>query len=124
MLCDDRHMAERVLIVDDHAPFRALAREILLAEGFEVVGEAADARSALAACRLLHPTVVLLDVQLPDLDGFEVARQLAEDIQPPAVVLVSTRDSTAYRRRLAGSPARGFISKADLSGAAVTALVG
>jgi DNA-binding NarL/FixJ family response regulator len=117
-------MAERVLIVDDHAPFRSIARALLTAEGFEVVGEAGDARSALEASRRLHPTVVLLDIQLPDLDGFEVARQLAEDPDGPAVVLVSSRDSSSYRRRLAGSTARGFISKAELSGAAVAALVG
>ena len=93
-------MAETVLIVDDHAPFRALARALLQLEGFEVVGEAADARSALAAVARLRPSVVVLDVQLPDLDGFEVARRLAD------------------------SPARGFIPKSDLSGAAVAALVG
>ncbi len=117
-------MAERVLIVDDHAPFRSIARALLTAEGFEVVGEAGDGRSALEASRRLHPTVVLLDIQLPDLDGFEVARQLAADPGGPAVVLTSSRDSSSYRRRLAGSTARGFIPKAELSGAAVAALVG
>jgi DNA-binding NarL/FixJ family response regulator len=117
-------MARTVLIVDDHAPFRALARALLQLEGFEVVGEAADARSALDAIRRLRPSVVLLDVQLPDLDGFEVTRRLAQAGDPPAIVLVSSRDSSAYRRRLAESPARGFIAKGDLSGAAVAALVG
>jgi DNA-binding NarL/FixJ family response regulator len=123
-LCDDRHVPERVLIVDDHAPFRSLARAVLQVEGFEVVGEAADGLSALEAARRLRPSVVLLDVQLPDLDGFEVARRLAADADPPAIVLVSSRDRMSYRRRLAESPARGFISKAELSGAAVAALVG
>jgi DNA-binding NarL/FixJ family response regulator len=122
--CDDQSMAETVLIVDDHAPFRALARALLQLEGFEVVGEAADARSALDAVARLRPSVVVLDVQLPDLDGFEVARRLAQAGDPPAIVLVSTRDSSSYRRRLADSPARGFIPKSDLSGAAVAALVG
>jgi DNA-binding NarL/FixJ family response regulator len=122
--CDDQAMAETVLIVDDHAPFRALARALLQFEGFEVVGEAADARSALDAVARLRPSVVLLDVQLPDLDGFEVARRLAQAGDPPAIVLVSSRDSSSYRRRLADSPARGFIPKDDLSGAAVAALVG
>jgi DNA-binding NarL/FixJ family response regulator len=122
--CDDQPMAETVLIVDDHAPFRALARALLQLEGFEVVGEAADARSALDAVARLRPSVVVLDVQLPDLDGFEVARRLAQAGDPPAIVLVSTRDSSSYRRRLADSPARGFIPKSDLSGAAVAALVG
>ena len=122
--CDDQSMAETVLIVDDHAPFRALARALLQLEGFEVVGEAADARSALDAVGRLRPTVVVLDVQLPDLDGFEVARRLAAAGDPPAIVLVSSRDSSSYRRQLADSPARGFIPKSDLSGAAVAALVG
>jgi DNA-binding NarL/FixJ family response regulator len=87
------------------------------------VGEAADAMSALEAVGRLQPSVVVLDVQLPDLDGFEVARRLSQAGDPPAVVLVSSRDSSAYRRRLADSPACGFIAKSDLSGAAVAALV-
>jgi DNA-binding NarL/FixJ family response regulator len=122
--CDDQPMAKTVLIVDDHAPFRALARALLQLEGFEVVGEAADARSALDEVGRLRPGVVLLDVQLPDLDGFEVARRLAQARDPPAIVLVSSRGRSAYRRRLSESPARGFIAKSDLTGAAVAALVG
>jgi DNA-binding NarL/FixJ family response regulator len=122
--CDHQSMARTVLIVDDHAPFRALARTLLQLEGFEVVGEAADAASALDAVGRLQPSVVVLDVQLPDLDGFEVARRLSQARDPPAIVLVSSRDSSAYRRRLADSPACGFIAKSDLSGAAVAALVG
>ncbi len=117
-------MSSRVLIVDDHAPFRALARELLRVEGFEVVGEAADALSALDQARRLRPTLVLLDVQLPDGDGFEVARLLAEDADPPAVILISSRDITSYRHRLAESPARGFIPKVELSAAAVAELIG
>jgi DNA-binding NarL/FixJ family response regulator len=122
--CNHQSMARTVLIVDDHAPFRALARSLLQLEGFEVVGEAADAMSALDAVGRLQPSVVVLDIQLPDLDGFEVARRLSQTGDPPAIVLVSSRDSSSYRRRLADSPARGFIPKSDLSGAAVTALVG
>jgi DNA-binding NarL/FixJ family response regulator len=122
--CDHQSMARTVLIVDDHAPFRTLARTLLQLEGFEVVGEAADAASALDAVGRLQPSVVVLDIQLPDLDGFEVARRLSQAGDPPAIVLVSSRDSSAYRRRLADSPARGFIAKSDLSGAAVAALVG
>jgi DNA-binding NarL/FixJ family response regulator len=113
-----------VLIVDDHPGFRSAARALLEAEGFEVVGEAADGESGLAAAERLRPGLVLLDIQLPDLDGFAVAERLASSQSPPAVVLVSSRDRSAYRRRLAGSPARGFVSKSDLSGAAVAALVG
>lgn len=112
-----------VLIVDDEPDFRSVARQILLRAGFDVVGEAVDGRSAVATCAQLRPAVVLLDVQLPDLDGFAVADLLAAQTDPPAVVLVSSRDGGAYRRRLALSPARGFISKAELTGDALTALI-
>jgi DNA-binding NarL/FixJ family response regulator len=112
-----------VLIVDDHGGFRAFARALLQSEGFEVVGEAKDGASALQAVEQLAPDLVVLDVQLPDLDGFEVAERLAAQEDPPAVVLVSTRDAAAYRRRLAGTTAQGFISKGELSGAALAAVL-
>ena len=121
---DTDSVGRRVLIVDDHAPFRALARDLLELGGFQVVGEAADARSALSECERLRPSIVLLDIGLPDSDGFAVAALLAEHDEPPAVVLTSSRDSTVYRRRLAESPALGFIGKAELSGAALTAVLG
>jgi DNA-binding NarL/FixJ family response regulator len=111
------------LIVDDHDGFRSFARALLQAEGFEVVGEAADGLSALEAAAELEPDLVLLDIQLPDIDGFEVAERLSRDGEPPAVVLVSTREAAAYRRRLADTRARGFIPKAELSGPALLALV-
>lgn len=116
-------MGGTVLIVDDHAAFRALARALLEAEGFDVVGEAEDGASGLAAVAELRPAVVVLDVQLPDIDGFQVAERLHEQDHAPAVVLVSTREASSYRRRLAGTPARGFIQKGELTGAAVAALV-
>ena len=122
--CDDGPVERTVLIVDDHPGFRSAARALLEADGFDVVGEAADGESGLAAAERLRPGLVLLDIQLPDLDGFEVARRLSQAGDPPAVVLVSSRDSSAYRRRLADSPARGFVAKSDLSGAAIAALVG
>jgi DNA-binding NarL/FixJ family response regulator len=112
-----------VVIVDDHAGFRSSARALLEAEGFEVVGEAGDGESALAAVALLRPRIVLLDIQLPDIDGFEIAERLAGGTDSPAVVLVSTRGISAYRRRLARSPARGFIAKSELSGNALSGLV-
>lgn len=122
-LCDDSPVERSVLIVDDHAEFRAAARALLEADGFDVLGEAADGASALAEARRLRPSIVLLDIQLPDLDGFTVAERLAA-ADGPAVVLVSSRDASSYRRRLADSPARGFIAKSELSGAALAALVG
>jgi DNA-binding NarL/FixJ family response regulator len=115
---------QTVLIVDDHAGFRALARKLLDAAGFDVVGEAEDGASALHQARRLQPEIVLLDVQLPDLDGFEVARRLAATDLGAATVLISTRDRTSYRRRLATTPARGFIPKSELSGASLAEMVG
>jgi DNA-binding NarL/FixJ family response regulator len=111
-----------VLIVDDHPDFRAFARALLEAGGFEVVGEADDGASALAAARELRPALVLLDVQLPDSDGFAVCERLVAEAAPPAVVLTSSRDAASYRRRLGTSSARGFIAKAELSGPGLTAL--
>ena len=116
-------MAANVLIVDDHAGFRATARRLLEAEGYAVVGEAADGAGALAAVDDLRPDVVLLDVQLPDLDGFEVASRLTSAPSAPAVVLVSSRDGADYGSLAGDSGARGFIAKSDLSGAALEALL-
>jgi CheY-like chemotaxis protein len=113
-----------VLIVDDHAPFRRLARRLLEAGGFTVVGEAADGASALAAATALRPEVVLLDVLLPDLDGFAVARRLAAQDEPPLVVLTSSRDSVELGTRLAHAPAAVFLQKDELSAARFAAVAG
>jgi DNA-binding NarL/FixJ family response regulator len=123
--CDDSAVSApvTVLIVDDHAPFRASARALLEVEGFHVVGEAEDGRSALEAAARLRPQVVLLDVQLPDANGFEIAATLAATGDPPAVILTSSRAASSYRRRLADSTARAFIPKSELSGEALAALV-
>jgi DNA-binding NarL/FixJ family response regulator len=111
-----------VLIVDDHPEFRRAARALLEADGFDVVGEAEDGASALTEAARLHPRLVLLDIQLPDVDGFEVAAQLADASDPPAVVLVSARAQSSYRRRLTGAAVLGFIPKGELSGEALSAL--
>ena len=117
-------MRPTLLIVDDHAGFRALARRLLGSGGFEVVGEAADGQAAVAAARELRPDVVLLDIQLPDIDGFEVLARLRDRPVGPAVVLTSTRDRADYGERVDRSGASGFIPKAELSGAAVLAAIG
>lgn len=109
-------MAVRVLIVDDHVSFRTLARLVLTADGFDVVGEVGDGAAAISAARELHPDVVLLDVQLPDRDGFGVAEALAGSPPAPTVVLVSSRSRSDYGQRVRDSAARGFIAKAELSG--------
>jgi DNA-binding NarL/FixJ family response regulator len=118
-----REGSRSVLIVDDHGGFRAWARAFLEGEGYRVVGEAADGSEAIGAVRRLRPDVVLLDVHLPDVDGFEVARRLAGEPDAPVVVLVSSREVAEFGRRVAASGARGFISKMDLSGERVRDLV-
>jgi DNA-binding NarL/FixJ family response regulator len=112
-----------VLIVDDHPTFRATARMLLEAEGYDVVGEAPDGTSGIRAAFQLHPDLVLLDVNLPDLDGFSVAQNITSHQDAPAVVLTSSRDSSDFGPLVAGSGARGFISKGDLSGAAIAELL-
>jgi DNA-binding NarL/FixJ family response regulator len=114
-------MATSVLIVDDHPSFRASARMLLECEGYVVVGEAADGRTALEAVRELRPDLVLLDVQLPDIDGPEVAARLAEaNGANPAIILTSSRDLEDIGVL---SGVRGFIPKSELSGAALEALL-
>ncbi|MGZ4400370.1 MAG: response regulator [Gaiellaceae bacterium] len=112
-----------VLIVDDHPTFRTSARTLLESEGFSVVGEAASGTEGLDRVRELEPDLVLLDVQLPDIDGFEVALRLSTGEHPPAVILTSTRDRSDYGPRIDTSPACGFVPKSELSGARLTALL-
>jgi CheY-like chemotaxis protein len=121
VLCDDA-IVTSVLVVDDHPTFRANARRLLEAEGLEVVGEAADGISALAEVERLRPQVVLLDIQLPDIDGFEVAARVSQDGWP-CVILVSSRDLGDFGQLVAQSAAAGFIPKGELSGAAIAALI-
>jgi DNA-binding NarL/FixJ family response regulator len=116
-------MPPTVLIADDHPSFRASARAILEADGYDVVGEAASGRSALDGVRALRPDILLLDVQLPDMDGFSVCSEVCTDRPMPAVVLVSSRDASDYGSLIEESGARGFIAKAELTGHALAALV-
>lgn len=122
-LCDDQTVCPTVVIVDDHAEFRESASALLDAEGFAVIGEAADGDEAMLAIERLRPQVVVLDIQLPDVDGFTVAERLAARPDPPRVVLISSREAAAYGPRLTQAAVRGFISKRELSGPALAALV-
>ena len=111
------NVGHRVLIVDDHPSFRASARVLLESEGFDVVGEAEDGASAVTEAFRLQPEIVLLDVQLPDTDGFDVAAQItAHGGLGPAVILVSSRDSSDFGPLVSRCGAMGFVPKAELSG--------
>jgi DNA-binding NarL/FixJ family response regulator len=112
-----------VLIVDDHATFRSSARAVLEAEGFDVVGEAATVEEAVEAVARHQPQVVLLDVELPDGNGFDLAERLTANGARINVVLVSSRDYSDFVALVAQSGARGFLPKAELSGERLAALV-
>jgi DNA-binding NarL/FixJ family response regulator len=117
-------MANRVIIVDDHPSFRATAKALLVAEGFEVVGEAEDGRSAFDAIKELKPDLVLLDVQLPDTDGFSIATELCKlNGGGPIVVLTSSRDAADFGPLVRQCGASAFVPKAELSGAALRAVL-
>jgi DNA-binding NarL/FixJ family response regulator len=115
-------MARTAVIVDDHDGFRAQAAELLAAAGWQVVGSCPDGRSALTAISALHPDLVLLDVQLPDIDGFGVMAQV-EEADRASVVLISTREAADYGSRVTRSGAAGFITKAELSAQALARVV-
>jgi CheY-like chemotaxis protein len=112
-----------VLIVDDFADFRRQARALLEDEGLLVVGEAADGQTALEETAQLRPDVLLLDIGLPDIDGFEVALRLGGSGDAPKIVLISSRDGALFGERIASSGAAGFIRKDDLSADALEALL-
>lgn len=116
-------MSPRVLIVDDHPTFRATARALLESEGFDVVGEAGDGASAIEAASTLSPDLVLLDIHLPDMDGFTVAARIRAGERDPLVVLTSSRDRSDFGPLVPQCGACGFIPKAELSGAALAAML-
>ena len=117
-------MSRTVLIVDDHPSFRASARAMLEAEGFDVVGELADGASVVETVLALEPDVVLLDVQLPDMTGFDVCARLETcGASTAQVILVSSRDLTDYGELVDVSCACGFVPKGELSGDLIAALL-
>ena len=119
-----RAVSSTIVIVDDHPGFRTFARRLFEAGGLGVVGEAEDGISAVDLIGRLAPDAVLLDIQLPDIDGFEVARRLASDGSLTRVVFTSTREARDYGESLEGTGAAGFIPKDDLSASAVIELLG
>jgi DNA-binding NarL/FixJ family response regulator len=116
-------MDRTILIVDDHPSFRASARIVLESEGFVVVGEAEDGATALTECRRLRPQVVLLDVQLPDTDGFHVCATITAYAEHPTVIMTSSRDGSDFGPLVSTSGARGFVPKAELSGSVLLAML-
>lgn len=116
-------MMPSVVIVDDNVEFCDASSALLREDGFDVVACAYTGSAGIEAAVRLRPDVVLLDVQLPDIDGLEVARVLAALDESPAVVLVSSRDASSYGASLAAAPVRGFIDKVALDGAALAALM-
>jgi DNA-binding NarL/FixJ family response regulator len=112
-----------VLVIDDHARFRKTARRMLESEGFEVVGEAADAAAGLEAARMLEPDIALVDIYLPDSDGFDLTSRLAALDSPPSVVLTSSREREEFESVVERSSARGFVPKHELSGVALEELL-
>jgi DNA-binding NarL/FixJ family response regulator len=112
-------MPRTVVIVDDHPSFRSSARLLLESDGFEVIGEAATGEEGVDVALELRPDLVLLDVNLPDIDGFEVATRITADPSAPAVILTSSRDSSDFGPLVEKSGALGFVAKSELSGAAL-----
>jgi DNA-binding NarL/FixJ family response regulator len=113
----------KVLIVDDHPSFRSAARLLLEHEGFDVVGEAEDGASGIRQSSELSPDLVLLDINLPDLDGFDVASRICVDAQAPKVVLTSSRDPREFGPLVGRSGANGFVPKGELSAERIHALL-
>ena len=116
-------MSTTALIVDDHPSFRRFARKLLESAGYVVVGDAEDGASGIAAIRALRPDIVLLDVLLPDMTGFDVAKELAAQPETPLVVLTSSRSAADLGSLVRTEHAKGFISKRDLTVAALASLV-
>jgi DNA-binding NarL/FixJ family response regulator len=117
-------MERTILIVDDHGGFRASAKELLEAAGFEVVGEAVDAASGIEAAYELRPDIVLLDIQLPDRDGVQAAKEIAAQNGGSRIVLTSSRDRSYLACAFAACPACGFIPKSELCGPALREVLG
>lgn len=107
-------MVPTALIVDDHDGFRHAATSLLEADGYDVVGTAIEGETALIEAARLRPDIVILDIQLPGLDGFAVAERLAADADAPAVVLISSHDAVTYGQRVGPGTSPGFPRQAGL----------
>jgi CheY-like chemotaxis protein len=113
-----------VLLVDDHAEFRAFARGLISSAGYSVIAEAADGSAALRAAELHHPAIVVLDLRLPDMSGLDVARRLTASPHAPVVILISSGDRREYEQVALEAGARAFVAKVDLTAAVLRNLAG
>lgn len=104
-----------VLIVDDAQCFRRVARELLERRGYTVVGEADCAATALALAECLAPDAVLMDVRLPDANGFDLSAALTGCARPPAVLLVTAEPDLGSYALIEQSGARGLVAKEALA---------
>lgn len=120
---EDAAIPLAVVIVDDEPGFRLIARELLEVGDFDVVGEACSGAEAISAARALRPDVVLLDVRLPDSDGFTIAALLTQVGDGPCVVLCSVRAAEDYDGEIARCGAAGFVTKSELSAEVLSKLV-
>jgi DNA-binding NarL/FixJ family response regulator len=112
-----------VVIIDDSDDFLVSAAGLLNEEGFDVVGCVANPAAAIDEVRRLQPSLVLLDIQFPTGNGFDLAEELALMEPRPVVVLTSSRDANSYGEALRVAPVRGFIAKRELSGEALATMV-
>ena len=107
-------MGVRVLIVDDQAPFREVARTVVeLTDGFEVAGEAEDGEAAVAAVLDLRPELVLMDVNLPGIDGLEATRRILREATGVVVLMLSTYEAEEYAPQAAEAGAAAYIPKSE-----------
>jgi len=113
-----------LVVVDDHAGFRQVVRQMLTAAGWQVIGEASTGAAVPDMVMRLAPDLVLLDVVLPDTDGFTVAERLAAAGCRSAVVLISGHDRSDFEGRVRAAPVRGFLAKEMISGQALAQLLG
>lgn len=116
-------MRRSVLVIDDNPAFREALRQLLARGGFVVIAEAENGREGIRQAGAHRPDIAIVDVQLPDIDGFEVAGEIGGLGLNVQVILTSSLDGADLGALVIDSPAEGFIPKAELSSSAIDALL-